>query len=275
MNKVFINGSEQSNVNVADRGFQYGDGIFETVAYKNGQLQLWDEHMQRMQDSAERLSLAITDESYWLDDIKKLNLSGDAVIKLTLTRGISGRGYAYANNDATSRITAVYNWPDYAENNSEGVTACLCETPISVNSALAGIKHLNRLDNVLARNEWSDAHIAEGFMLDHNKHVIEGTMSNVFCVLDDEIYTPSLQSSGVAGVMRHHIMKLAEISAIPVNVIDISEQNFLHMDSIFITNSLIGIWPVTKILSGDQQYNFTIAEQVKTMQTSLNDSLSA
>ena len=275
MNKIFINGSEQSNIDVADRGLQYGDGIFETVAYKNGQLQLWDEHMQRMQDSAERLSLAITDESYWLDDIKKLNLSGDAVIKLTLTRGISGRGYAYANNDATSRITAVYNWPDYAENNSEGVTACLCETPISVNSALAGIKHLNRLDNVLARNEWNDAHIAEGFMLDHNKHVIEGTMSNVFCVLDDEIYTPSLQSSGVAGVMRHHIMKLAEISAIPVNVIDISEQNFLHMDSIFITNSLIGIWPVTKILAGDQRFSFTIAEQVKTMQTSINNSLSA
>jgi len=275
MNKIFINGSEQSNLDVADRGLQYGDGIFETIAYKNGQLQLWDEHMQRMQDSAERLSLAITDESYWLDEIKKFNLSGDAVIKLTLTRGISGRGYAYANNDATSRITAVYNWPDYAENNSEGITACLCETPISVNSVLAGIKHLNRLDNVLARNEWSDAHIAEGFMLDHNQHVIEGTMSNVFCVLDDEIYTPSLQSSGVAGVMRQHIMKLAEISTIPVNVIDISEQNFLHMDSIFITNSLIGIWPITKILAGDQQFNFTIAEQVKTMQTSLNDSLSA
>ena len=275
MTKIFVNGSEQCNVDVRDRGLQYGDGIFETIAYKNGQLQLWDEHMQRMQDSAERLSLAVTDEYYWLDDIKKLNLSDDAVIKLTLTRGVSGRGYTYANNDVTSRITAVYNWPDYAESNSQGVTACLCETPISVNSALAGIKHLNRLDNVLARNEWSDAHITEGFMLDHNQHVIEGTMSNVFCVLDDELYTPSLQSSGVAGVMRQHIMKLAEKINIPVNVLDISEQNFLHMDSVFITNSLIGIWPVTKILAGDQQFNFTIAEHVKTILTNLNDSLSA
>jgi len=202
-------------------------------------------------------------------------LSGDAVIKLTLTRGVSGRGYAYGTNDATSSISSVYSWPDYSESNSLGVTACLCETPISVNSALAGIKHLNRLDNVLARNEWSDAHIAEGFMQDHNKHVIEGTMSNVFCVLDDEIYTPLLECSGVAGVMRQHVMKLAEINNIPVNVIDISEQNFLHMDSIFITNSLIGIWPVTKILAGDQQYNFTIAEQVKTMQACLSESLSS
>jgi len=275
MNKVLVNGSEQNNIDVADRGLQYGDGIFETIAYKNGQLQLWAEHMQRMQNSAERLSIALTDESYWLDDIKKLKLSDNAVIKLILTRGVSGRGYAYGSNDTTSRITAVYNWPDYAENNTQGITACLCETPVSVNSALAGIKHLNRLDNVLARNEWNDAHIAEGFMLDHNQHVIEGTMSNVFCVLDDELYTPSLQSSGVAGVMRQHVIKLAEKINMPVNVLDISEQNFLHMDSVFITNSLIGIWPVTKILAGDQQFNFTIAERVKKMQENLNNSLSA
>ena len=273
MNKILVNGSEQNHIDVRDRGLQYGDGLFETIAYKNGQLQLWDEHMQRMQQSAERLSLAITDESLWLGDIKKLNLSSDAVIKLTLTRGISGRGYVYGNNDPTSRISAAYSWPEYAESNSLGVTACLCETPASVNSALAGIKHLNRLDNVLARNEWNDTHITEGFMFDHNRHIIEGTMSNIFCVLDNELYTPSLESSGVAGVMRQHVIKLAEKNNIPVNIIDISEQNFLHMDSIFITNSLIGIWPVTKILVEERQYEFSIAEHVKTMQACLNDSL--
>jgi len=273
MNKILVNGNEQSSVDVRDRGFQYGDGLFETIAYKNGQLQLWDEHMQRLQESAERLSLSTVDESLWLDDIKKLNLSTDAVVKLTLTRGVSGRGYVYGNDATTSRISAAYNWPEYAESNSLGVTACLCETPISVNSALAGIKHLNRLDNVLARNEWNDAHIAEGFMLDQNQHVIEGTMSNVFCVLDDELYTPSLECSGVAGVMRQHVIKLAEKNNIPVNVIDISEQNFLHMDSLFITNSLIGVWPVTKILVDDQQFDFPISEHIKTIQVCLNDSL--
>jgi 4-amino-4-deoxychorismate lyase len=273
MNNILVNGSEQSSVDVRDRGFQYGDGIFETIAYKNGQLQLWDEHMQRMQQSAERLSIPMADKSLWLEDIKKLNLSDDAIIKLTLTRGVSGRGYAYGINGVTSRISAVYSWPEYAESNSLGVTACICETPVSVNSALAGIKHLNRLDNVLARNEWSDIHITEGFMLDHNRHVIEGTMSNVFCVLDDELYTPSQEGSGVAGVMRQHVMKLAEQNNISVNVIDISEQNFLHMDSVFITNSLIGIWPVTKILAEDQQYNFSIAEQAKILQACLSDSL--
>ena len=273
MNKILVNGSEQSHIDVRDRGLQYGDGLFETIAYKNGQLQLWDEHMQRMQQSAERLSLSIADESIWLDDTEKLNLSGDAVIKLTLTRGVSGRGYVYGNNDATTRISAAYSWPEYAESNSLGVTACLCETPISVNSVLAGIKHLNRLDNVLARNEWNDEHIAEGFMLDHNQHVIEGTMSNVFCVLDDELYTPSLENSGVAGVMRQHVISLAEKNNIPVNIIEISEQNFLHMDSVFITNSLIGVWPVIKILVDDQQFDFPIAEHVKTIQACLNDSL--
>jgi len=274
MNKILVNGNQQSSIDVGDRGLQYGDGLFETIAYKNGQLQLWDEHMQRMQQSAERLSLGPVDESLWLDDIKKLSLSGDAVIKLILTRGVSGRGYAYASADTANRISAAYAWPDYAESNSQGVTACLCETPISMNSALAGLKHLNRLDNVLARNEWTDAQISEGFMLDNNRHVIEGTMSNVFCVFDDELYTPSLECSGVAGVMRQHVINLAAENNISVNVIDISEQNFLHMDSIFITNSLIGIWPVTKLFSADQQYDFSIAEQIKTIQSRLNDSIS-
>jgi len=273
MNKILVNGSEQTTVDVRDRGFQYGDGLFETIAYKNGQLQLWDEHLQRLQQSAERLSLASVDESLWLDDIKKLDLSGDAVIKLTVTRGVSGRAYAYGNEHSVSRISAAYAWPEYSESNSPGVTSCLCETPVSMNSALAGIKHLNRLENVLARNEWNDSTIAEGFMLDQNQHVIEGTMSNVFCVLDDELYTPSLEYSGVAGVMRQHVIELAEKNNIPVNIIDISKQNFLHMDSVFITNSLIGLWPVTKILVTDQQYDFLITDRVKAIQACLSDSL--
>lgn len=272
MNKVLINGTEQQQLDVRDRAFQYGDGIFETIAWRHNQAELWPLHMQRMRQACERLSLQMPDEKLWLDDIKKLELGESAVIKLVLSRGISGRGYAYDDADKSSRITLGYAWPEYPRKNQQGITACFCTTPVSINTALAGIKHLNRLDNVLARNEWRDENIAEGFMLDHHQHVIEGTMSNVFCVLDDELYTPSLVRSGVNGVMRQRIVELAREMEIPVNEIEISKQNFINVDSIFITNSLIGIWPVTKIVEDEAEIEFSISKMVLDFQQALADS---
>jgi 4-amino-4-deoxychorismate lyase len=247
MNKVIINGVEDSRIDVLDRGFQYGDGLFETIAYKNNKLQLWDEHMQRLRDSCERLSLSVVDESLWLGDIKQCQLSTDAVIKLSLSRGVSGRGYAYGDNDSVTRVTASFKLPDYPQTNQTGISAVLCKTPVSVNPMLAGMKHLNRLDNVLARNEWHDSAIAEGFMFDSSGHIIQGTMSNVFCVLGDELYTPLLEQCGVAGIMREQVIALASELNIPLSIVDISKPNFLQMDGVFVTNSLIGIWPVTEL----------------------------
>ncbi len=256
MNKILINGIEETRIDVRDRGYQYGDGLFDTIAFKNSKLQLWNEHMQRLQAGCKRLSLNTVDEAVWLDDIKKLNLSADAVIKISISRGISARGYAYNQRDANTRVTAAYSWPDYPADNQQGIIATFCNTPISINPALAGIKHINRLDNVLARNEWHDSEIVEGFMLDNKGHIIEGTMSNVFCILGDELYTPLLEQCGVAGVMRQQVINLANELNITVNIVDISQQNFLQMDALFITNSLIGLWPVKTIVDEKKSVNF-------------------
>lgn len=273
MNTVLINGTEQQQLDVRDRAFQYGDGVFETIAWRHGQLELWPQHMQRMRQSCKRLSLTMPDEDRWLEDIKKLNLDEHAVVKLILSRGVSGRGYAYEESDHATRITISYPWPEYPGKNQQGINCCFCTTPVSINTALAGIKHLNRLDNVLARNEWRDETIAEGFMLDHHQHIIEGTMSNVFCVLDNELYTPSLERSGVSGVMRQQVIQLAKEMQVPLNEIEISKQNFINVDSIFITNSLIGIWPVIKIIDGDAEVEFSTSNIVLDLQQALADSL--
>ena len=143
-----------------------------------------------------------------------------------------------------------------------GITATICETPVSMNTALAGMKHLNRLDNVLARNEWNDSAVAEGFMFDNQGHIIEGTMSNVFCVLGTELYSPLLEQCGVAGVMRQKVIDIAGTLNIPVNIVDISKDNFLQMDAVFITNSLIGIWPVKKIIDGENSVQFQQSELI-------------
>ncbi len=255
MSSILINGLEQTTIDVKDRGFQYGDGIFETIAWKNNKLQFWDAHLARMQNACERLHLNSVDEALWLSDIKALQLSNDAVVKLMISRGVSGRGYVYTEGDSVTRVTVTYPMPDYPQGNSQGVKTVLCKTPVSINPVLAGIKHLNRLDNVLARNEWQDSNIAEGFMFDHNEHIIEGTMSNVFCVLGDELYTPALDLCGVAGVMRQQVIEVARTLKLPVNIVDISKQNFLQMDGVFITNSLIGIWPVAELESVKFQSN--------------------
>lgn len=265
MQNILINGQAASQIDVRDRGFQYGDGVFETIACRNGQLQFWQAHMQRLQGACERLNLPVIPEQQWLDDIASLQPRGDAVIKLILSRGVSGRGYAYSDSEQQPvRVCAVYPWPDYPQQNQQGIRVMICKTPLSINPALAGIKHLNRLDNVLARNEWRDAGIAEGLMLDHQQHVVEGTMSNVFCVLDDQLYTPSLEQCGVRGVMRKQIIQLARSQGITVNEIDISLQNFLQMDEICVSNSLIGIWPVTSIVDQpDRHYSTSMAQQLQ------------
>jgi len=185
---------------------------------------------------------------------------------------VSGRGYAYSDNEQQPlRVCSLYPWPDYPQQNQQGIRVMICKTPVSMNPALAGIKHLNRLDNVLARNEWRDPEIAEGLMLEYQQHVVEGTMSNVFCVLDGQLYTPSLELCGVRGVMREQIISLAQSRGISVNEIDISQQNFLQMDEIFVSNSLIGIWPVTSIVDQPgRQYSTSMTQQLQQQLQQLN-----
>jgi len=274
MQKTLINGKESTHIDVRDRGLQYGDGVFETIACRAGQLELWPLHMQRLESACLRLSLPLVDPQLWLNDIAALELKSDAVIKLSITRGVSARGYAFTEEISVTRVCTAYALAEFSPHNQQGITAIVCDTPVSANRALAGVKHLNRLDNVLARNEWKDSAIAEGIMLDENQHVIEGTMSNVFAVTGNEIYTPVLDQSGVQGVMRDLVIELAESLGIKVNIIEISRQNLLNMDEIFITNSLIGIWPVVKIVDHQTVYDYSHQQVVSFLKKYLPQSIS-
>lgn len=251
MTQVLINGQWLNQLDYADRGFQYGDGLFETMVYRNGQILFWNEHLQRLYQGCKRLKLTPVNEHQWLDDLKQLKSHIDvsqAVIKLMLTRGSGGRGYRYSTaSTETTRIVAQHPWPQYPDSVRHGVRLCICKTPVTVNTALAGIKHMNRLDNVLARNEWQDPEVVEGLMLDDVKNVIEGTMSNVFMVKNNVLLTPSLSRAGVQGIIRDKIIDLAMKNAIEIEETTISLDDLFTMDEIFVTNSLIGIWPVNQI----------------------------
>ncbi len=274
MIKALINGEEIEQLSIEDRGFQYGDGLFETIAIRDGRYEYLDRHLMRMKKGCERLGLIWPGDMAWLDDIHSLGKQANGVLKLVLSRGVGGRGYVYDTEAKATRISLLYSLPEFDSHNISGVNVRVCATPVSINPVLAGIKHLNRLDNVLARNESRDPAIAEGIMLDDQQHVIEGTMSNLFCVLDGELFTPSLARAGIQGITRNRIIELAELQGIQVHEIDISLGNFLDMEAIFMCNSLIGIWPVIRVMHGDQEYSFSDISMARQLQQALQSDLS-
>ncbi len=270
MVNILINGKEKETISVYDRGLQYGDGLFETMAVRNGNIYLWETHWQRLMSGCERLSITLPDKKTIEKEIALLCLNeSQLVIKLIVTRGEGQRGYPFSNTQSVTRILSSHAWPNYPEYyQSEGVAVCYCETTLSENKKLAGIKHLNRLEQILARNEWDSDEFQEGLMLTTQGHVVDGTMSNIFAVKDNVLITPDLSLSGVAGVMRKTVIKLAKEIGISICEKQTSKAELEMADELFLTNSLFGIWPV-KMLA---KTRFTqIGKVTKLLQEKVNE----
>jgi len=248
---VLINGLPDDRIAISDRGLQYGDGLFETMTFRAGIVEFIDAHLARLMDGCRRLNIEFVQAEELLNELNiicQILTDNDAIIKIIITRGSGGRGYLAVSGVEPTRIISTHPLPIYPDHYSQiGVKSRLCTHTLSENSALAGIKHLNRLDQVLARNEWHDADITEGIMLDQARNVIEGTMSNVFIVKAGKLFTPTLDKSGVAGIMRAQIMLLATELNISVVETKIHIDDLMAADEVFITNSVIGIWPVSEM----------------------------
>ncbi len=247
--KTLVNGKPSRQIDVADRGLHYGDGLFETLLVKQGEPQLWEQHMSRLQCGCEALALPMVDPAVLEKEARSICSDADrAVLKIMLTRGTGGRGYKTAEQVSVTRILNLHAYPDYpAESWTRGVHVRICNLRLARQPALAGVKHLNRLEQVLARQEWTQPEIAEGILLDTEDRVVEGVMSNLFIVADGDILTPDLTFCGVAGVMREQVMTVAEDAGICARVATLQEKDLFHADEVFLTNSLIGVWPVTRI----------------------------
>lgn len=251
MQRILLNGEPIEHIHILDRGLQYGDGLFETLRVEDGQVPLWPYHWRRLQKGCERLGIPHPEQGVLEHEINSLLATAkQAVLKLILTRGQAGRGYAAPVACHPSRILMLSDRPDYAVDCwQSGIRVYACQTRLGLNPALAGIKHLNRLEQVMARNEWQDPAYQEGLLQDMEGHVIEGTMSNIFWISNKQLYTPDLSRCGVEGVMREIVMELAQASSISINIDLWPESELFDAEEIFITNSLIGIWPVSYILN--------------------------
>ena len=241
---IWINGQPGDRVPVSDRGLAYGDGVFETIRVVQSGPVLLDYHLQRLQKGLQRLKI----QHDWVELNKEIQCfpgwKEPGVVKITVTRGQGGRGYSTTNVQGPTRILSWFPLPLYPDSfYSHGISVFSCAQRLAGNPALAGLKHLNRLEQVMARQEWLDEH-AEGLMLDLQGNVIEGVFSNFFLVHKGSVLTPDLQQSGVSGVMRRWLLERLAVNGFSVDVAQVTLQNIQLADEWFFCNSVYGIWPV-------------------------------
>ncbi len=240
-------------ISVLDRGFQYGDGVFETLAVVDGRIREQVAHLERLTQGARLLGIPEPDRGILSDELEAA--AGDlrpdqrGVIKVFLSRGPGGRGLAPPEAPEPTRVVLRLPWPAHPASWRElGVRVVLCRTLQVSGAALDGsIKHMNQLNHIVARMEWTDPGIAEGLLQDGRGRVIEGTVTNLFRVAAGTLETPRLDGSGLPGVTRRRVLGLAAEAGLAVGEGEIRPEDLHEADEVFLTNSLIGIWPVREL----------------------------
>lgn len=245
---TLVNGIETSAISISDRGLSYGDGIFETMRIVNGKVPMLDLHAKRLMAGVRALDLG--SRTRLTQDFRKQvtmvaeAFTGQVVLKYMLTRGQNSSGYQPPMHADCTTIVQVNDMPDWpAAWYRQGIQAIRCKHPLPVQSALAGIKHLNRLDQVMAAHELNGEQ--EGLMFDYDGRLIEGTKSNVFLLYKNRLLTPSLQRIGVAGTMRQFLIDHQSELGIAIEETEIDAVMLQHAQGLMVVNSVFGVWPVT------------------------------
>ncbi len=245
--RALVNGAWSECLSLYDRGLHYGDGLFETIAWTGGRARAWQRHMRRLERGCECLGLPPPEIGLLAQEARTCAGSErQCVLKLILTRGSGGRGYGAGTSGMNpARIWLCFPWPHYPEARArEGVTVRICSMRLSRQPQLAGLKHLNRLEQVLARMEWQDPAVHEGLMLDTEGWLIEGTMSNLFLLQGGDLLTPDLSQCGVRGVTREWVMAEAAGRGVSIRTMSLRLEDLYAAEHAFLCNSLIGIWPI-------------------------------
>lgn len=278
---IIVNGKPGGSISPLDRGFAYGDGVYETCRVVDGQIPLWPLHRERLLGSCRQLRIGCN--PHQLDQyceqllaLPAINQYRDLVLKVMVSRGVAGRGYRIPESSMTTYCMLVFEGkPLLSEPYKQGISLRICDYRLAINPALAGLKHMNRLEQVLARSEWADEYY-EGLVLDQTNNVIEATSSNLFIVSAGELITPDLSRAGVAGVMRRLILEwlAPQLSLAPV-VKDIAVDELKQANELFICNSLTGILPVASVdFSPASSTKYKVGSTTLQLQAALENLLS-
>ncbi len=269
--KTLVNGEEASSILITDRGLQFGDGVFETIRIHQGKPVWWQRHMDRLLDGCHRLYFAEIPDIDTLQQEASTLVSSCAtgVLKIIITRGYSNSGYAVSIDTPPNRILSLMPDTRHQSRAEQGIVMGISKQRLASHDSLSGIKHLNRLEQVLARLQCQTEGWDEGIMLDDQGAVIEGSMSNLFIWRGDHLLTPSLQKTGIKGLCREIIISLAEENGITVEQPMLRLEDLTNSRDIFVTNSLIGIWPVINF----NRQRLTVCAKTRLLQERLEDSI--
>jgi len=255
-NWINIDG-QTANVSPDDRGLQYGDGLFETIAIRDGEPRLWQHHMDRLEKGCAVLDISAPQAAELRKGVMHAvtgnNVSAAyCVAKIIVSAGAAVRGYGRSEVTTPEVIFGAFPaTPPPLESYRDGIEVALCKTRLGINSALSGLKTLNRLEQVLARSEIADSDVFEGLTLDADDNIICGTMSNVFIVSKQSVSTPSLNRCGVEGVMRRHVLESLAGHGIIAETRTIPMTELREADEVFVSNSQFGILPVRRCTTTD------------------------
>lgn len=241
--RVLVNGRREATISAYDRGFTLGDGLFETVAVRRGAPLLWESHCDRLERGCHALGMDPPERADLTTEISQLRGDDpDGTVRITVTRGIGARGYALPPKSAPTRVVTFD--PAAPLFGSGPLRLRWCEMRLGLQPRLAGIKHLGRLDQVLARAEWTDSAIDEGVVQSVDGRVIECVASNLFLVREGVLITPLLSDCGVAGVARREVLQTAAELDFEIEERDVGPGEVNTADELFVTSSLRGIAPV-------------------------------
>jgi len=247
--RLLVDGRDTDAIAALDRGVQYGDGLFETIAVTSGRPRLLEGHLGRLRLGCRRLGIEPFDDRLLASEIEAVTAGcAEAVVKLIVTRGPAGRGYRPPETVRATRVVAAFEGaPGTATRPLPPLRVRTCSTRLGRNPALAGMKHLCRLEQVLARSEWRDERIGEGLMQDDCGRVVCATQSNLFVVISGRLLTPRVDEAGVAGVMRAAVLAWAGAEGLDCAEERIEARRLAEADAMFLTNAIGGARPVIEL----------------------------
>lgn len=239
-----VNGQQKTDISITDRGLAYGDGIFTTAKIINGKVILLDKHIDRLAHGCQRLKIYAPSRQRLMDQLQSTAKSYSlAVLKVIITAGDGGRGYSRLglNDNTTNLIIMVSDFPNHYQALAQrGIDLGDSKQQIATSSMLGGIKHLNRLEQVLLRAELDERIEDDLVVTNCQDNVIEATCSNLFYWFNEQLCTPDVSTSGVDGIIRQEIIaNNPQVSVCQTNLDDLKQAQ-----AMFICNSLMGIMPV-------------------------------
>lgn len=246
---MLVNGQPNDSISAWDRGLAYGDGVFRTLRVEHGTPIGWSRHYNKLRHDCDSLRITCPSSELLFTEVGALcEHKNDCVAKIIITRGNALRGYAPSDGQVSTRIISVSPTVKFDSSYSlSGVSAHRCTLKLGHQPQLAGIKHLNRLENVLAARECQEVGAPEGILEDEDGFLISGTRSNLFWISNSTLYTPDLKRCGVSGVQRERVIDWAIANEMAHKIVSIRMSELIDADEIFLVNSVIGLWPIREL----------------------------